>query len=64
MPAQGGLIWATTMATHMMAPMPFFWYAAPLGRLEVELVTACSMAIRARIEDPARKRRNACRVRP
>ena len=25
-PVQDGLIWATTMATHMMAPMPFFWY--------------------------------------
>ena len=24
-PVQDGLIWATTMAIHMMAPMPFFW---------------------------------------
>ena len=24
-PAQGGLSWATTTATHMTAPMEFFW---------------------------------------
>ncbi len=57
-PAQVGLIWATKTATHMMAPMPFFWYTPNWAGWKWS-VTACSMVMIARIEEPARNSRSA-----
>ena len=51
------------MATHMMAPMLFFWYSPHWAGWKWSLM-ANPIAMMASTEDPARKMRNAWRVRP